>query len=429
MNSFANKLRSRSSLPCRWRNSLNVGSGETASTPGADLELGELFTLPFDGKQRNRALVQIDANKTLLRGFRHRQSLRVRGQREELTTEKRNSFSRPLHGFTLVELLVVIAIIGVLVALLLPAVQSAREAARRSTCINNFKQTALALQNYHASKGKFPVGAMYTVWMDDPGIPSGTQSGMQGISWTAYILPYMEQEQIFNQIDDPTLFVALGTWEAGGNLVSSYLCPSNPDQDGWTDHVTGRGRGGVPEQDLRVTNIAGVMGYYPFGPEDDYPRSLDRGSFRSFQQKAQGNGIFYNLSENSFRTITDGSSNTKMLGETTGHRGLDAAGNEVHIEFTWVTRTVQSVDEGINGPFTIPGGRDPSLLMGVSGQNRHEELTDQFGFSSFHPGGAHFARADGSVEFVSEDIDQEALEICASRNDEGQRYLPIPTTR
>jgi prepilin-type processing-associated H-X9-DG protein len=164
------------------------------------------------------------------------------------------------------------------------------------------------------------------------------------------------------------------------------------------------------------------MGYYPFGPDDPYPLTLNHGSFFSFQQKALGNGIFYNLSRISFNNILDGSSNTLMLGETTGHMGRDAAGSLVFIEFTWLIRTCQSVDEGINGPFTIPGGRSPSLLMGVSGQNRHQELTDQFGFSSFHPGGAHFARADGSVHFLNEDIDQDVLEEMASRNDEGVPY-------
>jgi hypothetical protein len=142
-----------------------------------------------------------------------------------------------------------------------------------------------------------------------------------------------------------------------------------------------------------------------------------------------GNGIYFNLSHVGIRQIIDGTSNTLLLGETTGHEGRDANGNLVAIEFTWLTRTCQSVDEGINGPFSIPGGRSPSLLMGVSGQNRHEELTDQFGFSSFHPGGAHFAKADASVHFLNDDIDQRLLEMMASRNDGLQPYQPPTVVR
>jgi hypothetical protein len=171
------------------------------------------------------------------------------------------------------------------------------------------------------------------------------------------------------------------------------------------------------------------MGYYPFGNEDPYPPTIDHGSFFSFQQKAIGNGLFFNFSKIGFKKVLDGTSKTLMLGETTGHRGKDLGGNDVAIEFNWITRNVQSVDEGINGPFTIPGGRNPGLLMGASGQNRHEELTDQFGFSSFHPGGAHFALGDASVQFLNEDIDQTVLDEMASRNDEGKAYVAPTTVR
>ena len=333
-------------------------------------------------------------------------------------------------GFTLVELLVVIAIIGVLVALLLPAVQAAREAARRSACTNNFRQAAIACHGYHDARGKLPVGALYTAFMNDPGIPAGTPSGMQGCSWSAYVLPFMEQATVFDLIDDEKSFTAVGTWKAGGVRIASYVCPSNINESNdWTDQATGKDHDGVPDHDLRITNIAGVMGYYPFGPDDPYPAALDHGSFSSFQQKSLGNGVFYNLSEINFSDVTDGTSNTLMLGETTGHRGKDLEGLVVAIEFNWMSRNIQSVDEGINGPFTIPGGRNPGLLMGSSGQNRHEELTDQFGFSSYHPGGAHFAMGDASVQFFDENIDQAVLEIAAGRNDEGQAYQPPRVVR
>lgn len=333
-------------------------------------------------------------------------------------------------GFTLVELLVVIAIIGVLVAMLLPAVQAARESARRTTCMNNFRQAAVACHMYHDAHKKLPVGAMYSVYMSDPGIPPDTKPHMQGISWSAYVLPFMEQASVFALIDDETSAFSAGSWLAGGQLVPSYICPSNQNQSGnWTDQSSNRSQDGAADHDFRITNITGVMGYYPFGPDDRYPPTLDHGSFMSFQQKSQGNGMFYNLSDISFKKVTDGTSKTLMLGETTGHRGKDAAGIGVSIEFNWITRNVQSVDEGINGPFTLPGGRNPDLIMGVSGQNRHEELTDQFGFSSYHPGGAHFAMGDASVQFLNENIDQAVFEEMGSRNDDGRVYVPPKTVR
>jgi len=135
------------------------------------------------------------------------------------------------HGFTLIELLVVIAIIGVLVGLLLPAVQQAREAARRSQCSNNLKQLSLGIHNYHAANGKFPLA----FWASDAyrnGMTDATYG--QGISWVAAILPFIEQEPLHSQIDfdiagistasDPNRSLSVN------NPLTELFCSSNPSQ-------------------------------------------------------------------------------------------------------------------------------------------------------------------------------------------------------
>jgi len=147
-----------------------------------------------------------------------------------------NKRRRTAHGFTLVELLVVIAIIGVLVALLLPAIQAAREASRRSSCSNNLKQIGLALQNYESAIGEFPIGAA----MDE------------GAMWSAFILPYMEQENIRNLVtinfahnsnyahNGPfyTLPVPNNNLQACETVIPVYRCPSTAQPEHIADQGT-----------------------------------------------------------------------------------------------------------------------------------------------------------------------------------------------
>ena len=182
----------------------------------------------------------------------------------------------PLHGFTLVELLVVITIIGILIALLLPAVQAAREAARRMQCANNFKQVGLALHNYHSSKQCFPVGVFD---------PTSVSHAPGWWSWSTYILPFMEQDAVYNMIDFNTLdyFGGYGaemnpTRRANGTFIAEYLCPSDPQG---AELVCSAGAGSVGQnsmEDSARTNITGVadsVAFLPIGrltyPYRQYP--------------------------------------------------------------------------------------------------------------------------------------------------------------
>ena len=277
-------------------------------------------------------------------------------------------------AFTLVELLVVIAIIGTLVALLLPAVQAAREAARRTQCANNFKQVGLALHNYHTAHSSFPVG-MY----DDRVTPN--EPDMPGyFSWSVYLLPYLEQQTVYDmfifgpyQPEGIFYFFPIQNERASSTPISAYLCPTDPQQPKFAAGVGA------------LTNMCGiadstnqVMGTYTVTKK--FP--------------SEANGIFGANGYCKIGEIEDGTSNTLIVGEVTGSNGQGNA----WAGHPWSTANLLGLRDGINGPFTAVGGTypdwDPPFYSIYS-----------TGFASFHPGGCHFALADGSVTFISENIE------------------------
>jgi prepilin-type N-terminal cleavage/methylation domain-containing protein len=181
-------------------------------TLGADLESVDL-PRRVGGRECDGALVQIHSHKGLKR-WRHDRYLRVRGQRVKATNEKPNNFSRPLHGFTLVELLVVIAIIGTLVALLLPAVQAAREASRRSSCANNMRQLALATQHFEGRFRRIP--GLFDNFSGQHFITGA--SLVPNTTWSVLLLPDLERAAIYD-------IYASGQLHA--SYVQIFLCPSD----------------------------------------------------------------------------------------------------------------------------------------------------------------------------------------------------------
>ena len=313
----------------------------------------------------------------------------------------RGKLPHPIHqAFTLVELLVVITIIGILIALLLPAVQAAREAARRVQCCNQFKQVGLALHNYHSVYECFPPGN--TQWNGyvstaECGEFPGTQYYC-GFGWAALILPFHEGENLFDTFD----FSGQMTWFTdsdpvnvencivAGTKLGIYICPSDPQGD---ELVSRTGGGHMPGatsdyEDNGRSNMAGVI---------DSRSATCASSYINYFRLFKADGIMANVDSCKIVDISDGTSNTLMIGEVTGR------GPGSHVGFYWASHDVASTVGGINSaPNSIPGECPYSAGRGC-------------GFSSFHPGGAHFTLADGSVQFISENIDAETLKRLTTR--------------
>lgn len=279
-------------------------------------------------------------------------------------------------GFTLIELLVVIAIIAILIALLLPAVQQAREAARRTQCKNNLKQIGLALHNYHDVHLRFPSG-----WI---GVElDGTQSaheGGSGAGWATMILPMMEQRNLFDRFDanlpieDPLNDVFRVT------VIEGYSCPSDPKPLLWD--ITEEGDPSNIIARLPTSNYVGSFGTEELdGCEDPAGTGIV-----SSQGQCLGNGMFYHNSSVRMRDIIDGTSQTFMVGE----RKTDEA-------LGWFSTWPGRVAEGQEAFQRILGSSDHP-------PNDPDSHFDDF--SSQHTGGAQFLIADGSVHFISENIDE-----------------------
>ena len=322
--------------------------------------------------------------------------------------------SLPRRGFTLVELLVVIAIIGVLIALLLPAVQQAREAARRMQCSNNMKQLGLAIHNYHDTFNSLPPGGIWGV--DVNWIHTDTPNPQRG-SILVSLLPFIEQTALFDQLDfrstqslqEQWIDSPANTTKLAAAVINGYQCPS--DTHGGMIGTTGRGA-------FNYSANQGPTGISSAGNTDGGCSCAQGTAFNGFRIDSSHNesnpaGPFSrrgNKYIGKFRDTTDGLSNTIYMGEVrpgcSGHasNGWASANNGNGLVSTLVPINTDSCHE----KDAAPGGDTCYAKC-----NWNTEL----GFKSLHPGGAQFLHGDGSVAFRGETIDHDAFQRLGQRDD------------
>ncbi len=315
------------------------------------------------------------------------------------------------RAFTLIELLVVIAIIGVLIALLLPAVQAAREAARRSQCTNNLKQMALATHSYHDQVGAFPPGG--NSGGDDACCrPNGYNGWWSGPWWSLHmsVLSQMEQTPLFNSINFDSCNTCPPNSTVYQSIVGSYYCPSDsvfgqqvPDMQ-W---VTMEGPGGLGAKfkggsTNYVYNAGDIKTGNPAWDLYSSDPAFNWGCAGTFT------GVFGECSDAKaikIAEITDGTSNTFALGENSPN--YNGAMLWVNPDGLWAT-TIIPLNYRTNlkdGQIDVDGSTcNIDCLNTLGCPHCYRNQTYNFGYKSFHPGGANFAMADGSVRFIKQTI-------------------------
>ncbi|MEX0792849.1 MAG: DUF1559 domain-containing protein [Pirellulaceae bacterium] len=282
---------------------------------------------------------------------------------------------RSRSGFTLVELLVVIAIIGVLVALLLPAVQQAREAARRSQCINHLKQFGLAVHNFHDTHNELP--------------PARIQ--VQYLGWSAFILPFMEQDNLYQNIDLKLAYKNQLT-EVQRTPIAGYVCPSRRQVGSMTTSVV------TPN----TVHNGATWDYASIDGHDGTESVYRYGSTSGMLVIAEGDHQSYR-SRTNMASVIDGLSNTLMIGER--HVRVQDLGIE---------------DDSVGDGPLLSGWAYSSMRVAGPGWGLAKGPNaprNQLLFGSWHPGVTNFVLGDGSVRPISVTIDTDNLGRLANRKD------------
>jgi prepilin-type N-terminal cleavage/methylation domain-containing protein/prepilin-type processing-associated H-X9-DG protein len=288
------------------------------------------------------------------------------------------------QAFTLIELLVVIAIIAVLIGLLLPAVQKVREAANRMKCGNNLKQVALALHNYHGSFGQFPPGQYNSIGQDAPPPKYYYNRGC----FLHKLLPYVEQQALYTQLDSwvnsqTGIYYICDQAPNRKAIIPSYYCPSDPTSPKITTVLTY-----FSQQGFHV-NYVGCAGSTFFNPAGDpNGKSL--------------NGMFYPFSAIRFTDVSDGTSNTFLLGEiivvpdTSEHDLRGRYNNTWQGNILFSTLYPPNTPVGDRSNYCDSFPRAPCQELSATNVVQSAR--------SYHPGGVNSAFADGSVRFISDNV-------------------------
>jgi len=345
---------------------------------------------------------------------------------------------RDRRGFTLIELLVVVAIITILVALLLPAVQQARERARVVQCQNNLKQVGLALASYESTHLCFPPSFVRQEDGNPPPPPGGSALQFR-VHWSGFhmLLPYLEQQSLYRQYDFRKTWLSSLTdlndhsmWPLNATAISTLICPSasHPTKSLGSPSLWMQGA----PTDYSFSHGADIIRALP-GPEAACPGGL----LHYWQQVPhETRGAFGYNSTCRPQDFGDGTSSTFTLGEKTGGRltygGPNSSYSTLPVEYPWamaavvylspagstwvvdalaVTRDIQLPDCPISPTGTgVPFPMNPQpLKMGVTSNERQ-----MYSFQSDHSGGAHFLFADGNARFLSQNIDQGIFEALST---------------
>jgi prepilin-type N-terminal cleavage/methylation domain-containing protein/prepilin-type processing-associated H-X9-DG protein len=350
--------------------------------------------------------------------------------------QRRSACIRPRKGFTLVELLVVIAIIGLLVALLLPAVQAARESARRTECTSNLKNLALGCLNYESSKRTFPAGASYV------GTP---QRGIDGFSWQVSVLSYVEDaavaQAISTAVDERNRTTPAEPLHAYDDTLrpinehpsSVFHCPSDGEVvDNLASHVG-----------MQASSYTAVTG-------SAASRALDNDSLPTTEPNREylmggygavnADGVMYVAARTQARQIIDGLSKTFLLGErwyqlrawTVGAFWIDEP-PKYDAQGRPIPPSRPVANSGVAAAKNVDADYPPNADLNKVGYfATHEDdhrpgpypgpptpmdmLFNDLLFGSFHPGGTNFAYADGHVDFIQDSVDPQTYVAAASRD-------------
>lgn len=305
--------------------------------------------------------------------------------------------TRKMSGFTLIELLVVIAIIGVLVSLLLPAVQAAREHARRFRCSNNLKQIGTALHGYHSQFKTFPIN--YGV-APRRGVPDSLRNSSKGKSWLIGLLPFIEEQRLHDTVRFDQALSHINNTTVAKTVIPLYLCPTDRDEPMRDDRALA-GRWAVTNYNAvcgsnwELASFPEFEGLYKDDEDNDeplVPRKFGYGRYKNREDGLdRGNGFIcrgaqfpYEEPVTAIRDITDGTSNVLAIGEVVPR----------YCEKVWWYWFDGAVATAIMPINYRPDDDDPQL----------GDWERTYGFHSRHGAGANFCLADGSVRWVDESI-------------------------